>query len=320
LALVSIIVPTYNAEKHLLTCLSSIAEQDFPDIEVLVVDDGSEDASVRIAREFAKTDPRFRCFTLENNKGVMVARATGVRLCGGEFIGFVDADDLVEPSMFSRMVCQLQADNSDIAICGVSYLLENGAQAKKHFRFKKDCVIENGLAQFAGRNLGSAYLCNKLYRRRVIFDASSFNIGVRLDLGEDILINFCAFARAQSVSILAEVLYKYRQNPNGSTGAASNAEAFANLFLAYCLCLKYLPKSATDLVEYVDMYFSVQFNFRCYQIASASELEPHRERIATGLRLLSDVRPEAVLCLMTALKRRGGADVVVGDFFRKVFR
>lgn len=315
LAIVSIIVPVYNAEEHLLKCLSSIAAQDCTDIEILVIDDGSTDASGQIAREFAAADARVRYFSLGSNQGVMVARAAGVRLCVGEFIGFVDADDSIEPSMISRMLHRLQADNSDIAICGVSYVHDHGGQAKRYFRFKKDRLIENGLSQFASRKLGSAYLCNKLYRREVIADEASLDFGVRLNLGEDILINFGAFARAHSVSLLSEVLYAYRRNPAGSTGSAGNAEAFANLFLAYCLCCAHLSKSKADVLEYVDLYFSIQFNFRCYQVADASELLPYLDSISTGLRLLSDARPESILYLMSVLRRRGGA-TALGGFFK----
>lgn len=320
MALVSIIVPAYNAEKHLFRCLSSIAAQDFVDIEVLIVDDGSTDASGQIAGEFAATDPRFRYVALGSNKGVMVARATGVRLCEGDFIGFVDADDRIEPSMISRMLHRLQTDDSDIAICGVSYVHDNGVRARKAFRFKKDRLIANGMSEFARRKLGSAYLCNKLYRRETIFSEASLDFGIRLNLGEDILINFGAFSRARSVSLLSEVLYVYGQNPLGATGATGNAEAFANLFLAYCLCCAHLANHGPELLEHVDLYFRGQFNFRCYQVANPYELQPYRECLSAALRLLSDTRPEAILYLMHVLKRKEGGAAVLSGVFRKLFR
>lgn len=320
MALVSIIVPAYNAEKHLFRCLSSIAAQDFVDIEVLVVDDGSTDTSGQIAGEFAATDSRFRYVALDSNKGVMVARATGVRLCGGDFIGFVDADDRIEASMISRMLHRLQTDDSDIAICGVSYVHDNGEHARKSFRFKKDRLIENGMSQFARRELGSAYLCNKLYRRETIFSEASLDFGIRLNLGEDILINFGAFARARAVSLLSEVLYVYGQNPLGSTGSACSAEAFANLFLAYCLCCAHFANHGPDMLEYVDLYFRVQFNFRCYQVADISELQPYRECLSAALCLLSDTRPEAIFYLMNILKRKESSSTILSGVFWKLFR
>lgn len=320
MSLVSIIVPAYNAEKYLARCLSSIAEQDFGEIEVLVVDDCSTDASAAIAQEFAASDARFRCIALGSNKGVMAARATGVRLCSGEFIGFVDADDWIAPRMISRMLHRLQTDGSDIAICGVSYIDDQGGLTKGDFHFSKDRLIADGLSQFARRKLGSAYLCNKLYRRETIYDDVSHDFGVRLKLGEDILINFGAFSRARSVSLLPEVLYTYRQNPGSATGSADNAEAFANLFLAYALCCWRFASHGAAALGAVDLFFRVQFNFRCYQVSDAAKLAAYRERLSLALRLLSDNRPEAVLYLMNILKRKEHSSSTLSGIFLKLFR
>lgn len=319
MALVSIIVPAYNAEKHLYRCLSSVAAQDFDDVEVLVVDDASTDASSRIAQEFAAGDVRFRYVALERNQGVMAARAVGVALCSGKFIGFVDADDWVEPRMISSMLNRLQADGSDIAICGVSYVDDQGVRIKGDFRFSKDRLITDGLSQFAKRKLGSAYLWNKLYRRETIFGDASHDFGVRLKLGEDILINMGAFAHARSVSLLSEVFYNYTQNPLGVTESVDNAEAFANLFLAYSLCCAHFKNLGVEVLCAVDSFFRAQFNFRCYQVADMVELAPHRELLSLALRLLSDSRPEAVLCLMNTLKRKGRSSSALSEGFQRLF-
>lgn len=320
MSLVSIIVPAYNAEKYISRCLSSIAAQNFGEIEVLVVDDCSTDASAAIAQEFAASDARFRCVTLECNKGVMAARAAGVRLCRGEFIGFVDADDWIAPQMISRMLHRLQTDGSDIAICGVSYIDDQGGLTKDNFFFSKDQLIADGLSQFARRKLGSAYLCNKLYRRETIFNDASHDFGVRLKLGEDILVNFGAFARARYVSLLPDVLYAYRQNPLSATGSADNAEAFANLLLAYALCCQRFASHDALVLGAVDLYFRVQFNFRCYQVADAVGLAAHREQLSLALQLLSNSRPEAVLYLMNVLKRKERSNSSLSGIFRKLFR
>lgn len=319
MALVSIIVPAYNAEKHLYRCLSSVAAQDVDDVEVLVVDDASTDASSRIVQEFAAGDVRFRYVALERNQGVMAARAVGVALCSGKFIGFVDADDWVEPRMISSMLNRLQADGSDIAICGVSYVDDQGVRIKGDFRFSKDRLITDGLSQFANRKLGSAYLWNKLYRRETIFGDASHDFGVRLKLGEDILINMGAFAHARSVSLLSEVFYNYTQNPLGITESVDNAEAFANLLLAYSLCCAHFKNLGVEVLCAVDSFFRAQFNFRCYQVADMVELAPHRELLSLALRLLSDSRPEAVLCLMNTLKRKGRSSSALSEGFQRLF-
>lgn len=319
MALVSIVVPAYNVEKYIFRCLSSIAAQDFDNIEVLVVDDFSADATGHIVREFVAMDNRFRYVALDSNKGVMEARATGVRLSTGAFIGFVDADDWVDQRMISSMVNRLENDASDIAICGVAYIDDSGNRVKKHFRFNKQRLIVDGLLQFSKRKLGGAYLCNKLYRRDVVISDASFDFGVRLDVGEDILINVGAFVRARSISLMPEVLYSYRQNSSSVTGSINNAEAFVNLFFSYCLCSAHYANFGDDVLDIIDSFFRVQFNFRCYQIADADELWPYRERLSAALQLLSEARPEAVLYLMSVLKSKKRPVSSWGEFvFRKI--
>lgn len=112
----------------------------------------------------------------------------------------------------------------------------------------------------------------------------------------------------------------YGQNPLGSTGSAGNAEAFANLFLAYCLRCAHFANHGPDVLEHIDLYFRGQFNFRCYQVADPSELQPYRECLSAALCLLSDTRPEVVLYLMHVLKRKDGSTAVLSGIFRKLFR
>lgn len=320
MALVSVIVPAYNAEKYIKKCLSSISAQVFDDIEVLVVDDCSGDSTGQIVREHVAADSRFRYVALNINKGVMEARATGVRLSTGKFIGFVDADDWIDRQMISSMVGRLEADASDIAICGVSYKDNSGNSTKKPFRFKQNKLISDALSRFSSRKLGSAYLCNKLFRREVIFSDASFNFGARLHVGEDILVNFGAFARARSVSLLSGVLYTYRQVASSATGSVSNEKAFANLFYSYCLCCAHYADFGNDVLASVDEYFRVQFNFRCYQVTDIHELQQYREKISAALRLLSETRPEAIFYLMSVMKRNKRLTSSVGQFFlQKMF-
>lgn len=319
MALVSVIIPAYNAEKYIKKCLSSISAQVFDDIEVLVVDDCSGDATGQIVREHVAADSRFRYIALNINKGAMEARATGVRLSTGKFISFVDADDWVDRQMISCMVDRLEADASDIAICGVSYKDNLGFSTKNPFEFKKNQVILDVLPQFSSRKLGSAYLCNKLFRREVIFADASFDFGVRLHVGEDILVNFGAFARARSVSLLPEVLYTYRQTTSSATGSVTKEKAFVDLLYSYCLCCAHYTDFDNDVLGCVDAYFSVQFNFRCYQVANAHELLQYREKICAALQLLAYTRPEAIIYLMNVMKRNKRFYSVVSKVFRKRF-
>lgn len=114
---ISIIVPVYKVEKYLRRCLDSIANQSFTDWECILVDDGSPDNSGKICDEYAENDKRFRVFHQEN-AGVSAARNKGLDEAKGEWIGFVDSDDWVEPNMYEYLYNDALETKSDVVICG----------------------------------------------------------------------------------------------------------------------------------------------------------------------------------------------------------
>lgn len=112
---VSVVVPIYNAEKYLKKCLDSIQNQTLKNIEVIMIDDGSKDGSAQICKEYL-SDSRFSYYYKEN-EGLASAREDGIERAVGEYIGFVDSDDWVEPEMYAKMVEAAQTNDSDIVFC-----------------------------------------------------------------------------------------------------------------------------------------------------------------------------------------------------------
>lgn len=108
MATVSILVTVYNREPYLAECLESILASSFTDFEVIVVDDGSGDESVRIAREFEKRDPRIRVFENPNNLGDYPNRNRAAELSGGRYLKYVDSDDLIRPDGLEIMIAALE--------------------------------------------------------------------------------------------------------------------------------------------------------------------------------------------------------------------
>ncbi len=114
---ISIIVPVYNAEDTLERCISSILGQTYHDLQILLVDDGSTDGSYGICQQFALIDKRIEvCHT--ENKGSVAARKTGLKLAVGDYIGFVDADDYIEPDLFIKLLEMLMKTNADFVHSG----------------------------------------------------------------------------------------------------------------------------------------------------------------------------------------------------------
>jgi len=93
--LITIIVPVYNVERYISDCLKSIKEQSYGALEVIIVDDGSEDSSINICKQFIEDDKRFKLITHDGNKGLPAARNTGIQCSSGKYIIHVDSDDFL---------------------------------------------------------------------------------------------------------------------------------------------------------------------------------------------------------------------------------
>ena len=115
--LVSIIVPVYNCKPYLEDCIQSVLAQDYGNLELLLIDDGSTDGSGQICDQYAHYD-KLRVIH-QKNQGVSATRNTGIRLASGDLILFLDSDDTIEPSMVSTMVADIEKEQADCAFCGM---------------------------------------------------------------------------------------------------------------------------------------------------------------------------------------------------------
>lgn len=207
--LVSVIVPVYNAGRLLSACLESLAAQTYTRLEIVVVNDGATDESSSIARSFADAHPRsFRLVEIAH-AGRAAARQAGVEAARGEFLGFADADDLTEPSMYERLV-EAALTDSDVDVVVCRYQNFTGDDERGH-------IYEEGSAGlFGGRLIEhpqlltevEASLCNKLFRRD-LFDLVEFPVGKDF---EDLAATYRLLGAARRiVRVDSPPLYLYRQ-------------------------------------------------------------------------------------------------------------
>lgn len=115
--MISIIVPVYNVEPYLRKCLDSILDQTYRDLEILIIDDGSTDGSGAICDEYAGKDDRIKVFHTEN-KGLSAARNLGLDNATGDWIGFIDSDDWIEPDMYEVLIKRAEETGADVVECG----------------------------------------------------------------------------------------------------------------------------------------------------------------------------------------------------------
>lgn len=169
---ISIIVPVYNVEKYVEKCIQSLINQSYKNIEIILVDDGSNDRSNKIIDEYAKVDSRILTIH-QKNKGVSAARNAGLKVATGEYVGFVDPDDYVDYQMYETMLKKIELNMSDLAVCGFSKVTELSDkeeifEIKDELLSPKKCVED--LFDFRGGYAIKPSVWNKLFRRDKIGD------------------------------------------------------------------------------------------------------------------------------------------------------
>lgn len=192
---ISVIVPVYNLERELPRCLDSICAQTHRSLEILVVDDGSQDNSRSIMLDYAGRDRRIRTIFQENS-GVTSARLRGIRESVGEWITFVDGDDEIEPDMYERLLSNAVTHDADISHCGYQMRFADGRVScfygSKLLR-EQDTVT--GIRDLLEGTLVEPGLCNKLFRR-VLFDGVFEKMDPSIRINEDLLMNYYLFKAA----------------------------------------------------------------------------------------------------------------------------
>lgn len=226
---VSIIIPAYNAEKGLKECIGSIISQEYSNIEVIVVNDGSTDKTLEIAEKFSKQDSRIKVISIENS-GVSVARNTGLEQAIGEYVTFVDSDDELLPGAVSHMV-QLQREyevdivSAEWAFVSPTEKYEKPTTAATTVEVLRDLEpLKQALL-----DMPAAYSsCAKLYRKQAL-EGVSFPCGKRVH--EDSFFLFKCFLKKCSMAVTNAVVYKCTNRPNSASRSDFNEKFFDMLDL-----------------------------------------------------------------------------------------
>ena len=210
--LISLIVPVYNVKDYLKTCLQSILEQTYKNLEIILVDDGSDDGSSGICDEYARMDQRIKTIHLPHS-GVSAARNAGLAAATGELLGFVDSDDWIDHDMYQYLYALMQEHDADVSAC--TYLLEQeGRPSKiinntgKLYVFSRKEIIR----ALVKNDLVKNYLWAKLFKRK-LFDRLSFPVG---RVYEDVAVLYKVFYSSQKVVLSCVSKYHYMIHKNES--------------------------------------------------------------------------------------------------------
>lgn len=207
-ALISVIVPVYNIELYLDRCISSILNQKYNNIELLLIDDGSTDSSLDICKKWEQRDDRVRVFHQENS-GVSVARNVGIENSHGQYISFIDGDDVVDANIYSKFEEFYKAGVDLIRFRCKTFYGKFGVKSQNYVEglLNFENLYDKYEIFFKGNTFGS--VCFTLFKKEII---SNIRFDAKYRYGEDYLFYFYILEKVKTAYISDEVLYFYMIN------------------------------------------------------------------------------------------------------------
>lgn len=252
----SVIIPCYNAGRYLEDCVRSVLSQSMADFEMLLVDDGSKDDTLPLCRKLAAQDSRIVVFHQEN-AGVSAARNLGLSHAKGDWVLFVDADDLVLPHAFERMLSVARGDTDMVVAlhevfdeeCGTGetvypqtlWMNKRGERRRRAAALRLiegDCVLN--------------IMCNKLHRRAFI-EENRLRLAQEVRIAEDALFNLEAVLCGREIVFLPEVTYAYRMHAQSATH--QSGQSVLETHLPWLQAMREMLKKRALLRTYYPAFF-----------------------------------------------------------------
>lgn len=221
--LISVIVPVYNIESFIGRCIESILAQTYKNIEIIIVDDGSTDKSSAIIDLYQENNKNIKVIH-KKNEGVSCARLTGIAVSNGQYIGFIDGDDWIEPDMYELLINNAIQYNADISHCGYQMDFPDGHTDYYHGTGK--ILYQNynqGLKELLCGNIVEPGLWNKLFRRELMHSLAFSPIWDKtIKINEDLLMNYILFSKSQRLIFEDRCKYHYTLRENSAATSKSN--------------------------------------------------------------------------------------------------
>lgn len=279
----TVVVPIYNAEKYLKKALRSILEQEFSDFELILVNDGSEDQSLAVCKDFASTDTRIIVLNNEENCGAAEARNRGIDIARGNYLCFVDADDYIEPDYLRRFYDSLQADDYDYIKCGA---YEEYYDANDNSLFVKPCIlpdqsfreiksiinqiIDMALIPLYGYNWNSCYKMEIIKDNKLRFDGT-------LKVHEDFVFNMAYLLFVRKMRCLSYCGYHYIKRKDNSLSSQKTNYNYDMHLLKVRSFLSLLKKHQNETQENLDKVYWMFTRFTFSALESGTSMETVRK-------------------------------------------
>lgn len=290
---VSIIVPVYNVENYILECITSIIEQTYANLEIIIINDGSTDKSKEICESLQKKDERI-VFISKHNSGVSDTRNIGINKSTGDYIIFVDSDDYIDKSYIEEMVKWMNEEFIDMTVCNYIEIYKNTVLHHNNDLTDK-LVITNKEAIndiYKLRSFGG-YLWNKIFKSEII-KKNNIRFNQEIHMCEDMLFLLKYLSKCNNVRIISKELYFYRMRKS-SIVWNKNKIKYKTLYSSYNEMYKIIEKNNVEMdyfyymvlnsifsnnFKLIDMQRYLQFNLlTAYDYVSKSKNITNKEKI-----------------------------------------
>lgn len=224
--MVSVIVPVYNGEKYLRECIDSICNQSYTDLEIIIINDGSNDNTSKIAKQIESKDNRV-IYVEHENKGVSYSRNKGLDLATGEYIVFVDCDDTIEKGYIELLFNQISKNNLDIVSCGYTDISIYGTIKLNDFYIGNSMLNKDEFINNIFKGVGGT-LWGKIFKTEII-NKNKIRLNNNIFMCEDMLFVLQYSMQSRSFGAIEQSLYNYNRKNENSISSKINFEYFDNL-------------------------------------------------------------------------------------------
>ncbi|MDR1364094.1 MAG: glycosyltransferase [Oscillospiraceae bacterium] len=255
---ISVIMPVYNSEKFISRALRSLSAQTFKDFEVIIIDDGSKDFSLKIIKHFCSINTNFRYIKIPHF-GVSRARNIAIKIAKGTYIAFVDSDDRVAPNFLENLYKGIKIKNSDVCVCNYWMYFPNLRFNLINFFHARTGIynIKKIIKILFQDIFMKSFLCNKLFKKK-LFE----NIEIPNMCFEDKIVMVQIFHAARRVSVINSALYFYTKHKNSLSNITDEQKLkeyiLAFEFLIYFLKSKNKYNKISSFIPRLNIFFNAE--------------------------------------------------------------
>lgn len=270
---ISLIVPCYNIRKYLPRCIESILAQTYKNLEIILISDGSTDGTDEVIREYAKKDSRIIPI-FKQNSGVSDTRNRGLDIATGDYIGFVDGDDYIEPEMYETLLKNAIENNADISHCG--YQMVFPSRVDYYYNTGKKVIQDNkkGIRDIIVGDYVEPSPCIKIYRKNIV---NNLRMPINIKINEDVLFNFYAFVNSKKSAYEDLPFYHYILRKGSAATSKINQNKLFDPVRVRKEIFEYSLKNLDNEIQSVAYSSYLNSIINLYRVVSNSKLKEYKE-------------------------------------------